>query len=63
MEIKITKRIVLNDEESDIFYKAMLYVRHRLVTITKEKKMNGSKSVCSLSKAEDIISKLKKIYE
>lgn len=54
MKIEITRKLILEDEEAEIFYNAMKYVQHRL----KFHESKGAKSVCSLEMAELLLRQL-----
>ena len=60
MKVKTTQinELVLSDEEAELFYRSMIYVKHRLKQGIMQKKLNGSISVCSLEIAEKVLQDL-----
>ena len=54
IQLQQIKELVLSDQEADTFYKALLYIRHRL----KEHKGSGAESVGSLEYVKELIKQL-----
>lgn len=55
MKIEIKRKLILEDEEAEIFLNAMKYIRHRLKFHPDSK---GAKTVCELEMAEFLLRQL-----
>ena len=55
--MKVLKKLVLEDEEADIFEHALIYIKHRL----KVHGTQGAQSVCTLEMCEKLLREIKEI--